>query len=131
MADVEMYDYLDTVTPDNDVTLSVTPQEVVVEEGSMNQEVRLFDDGSEEVVTLSTKKVFYVTLTFPRKQSSDIGIIMDFYFDPNKGNGVASSFKWQHPTDGHTYVVKFRDPFKRSVKRAMQSVTQVLSLIHI
>lgn len=116
MADKEMFDYLSTVTPDySAITLTVDPQEVVREEGQLNQVIHLGADGSEEVVTYSTKKIFYVNLLWPRKSSSSIGTILDFYYDAAKGNGLARSFKWDHPTDGHTYVVKFRDKMNRGI----------------
>lgn len=116
MSDKEMFDYLSTVTPDySAITLTIKPQEVVREEGQLNQSIHLGADGSEEVVTYSTKKIFYVNLLWPRKSSSDIGTILDFYYDSTKGNGIARSFKWDHPTDGHTYIVKFRDKMTRGI----------------
>ena len=110
-----MYGFLGTVSPDySTVALSVTPQEVLVEEGQLNQVVHLGADGSEEVVTYSTKKIFYVTLIWSRKLTEDIGTIFDFYFTEAKANGIARSFKWTHPTDSHTYVVKFREKLARN-----------------
>jgi hypothetical protein len=126
MADKEMYDYLDTVTPDyTTTTFSVTPQQVIQEDGHFNQSIHMGADGSEEVVTYSAKKIFYVTLVFPVKTSSDIGTIFDFYFDTAKAYGISRSFKWAHPTDTHTYVVKFRDAMSRSDRYFYQGISNV------
>jgi hypothetical protein len=114
MAAKEMYDYLDVASPDNDVTLSTpTPQGILTEEGELNQVVHAMDDGSDQVVTLATDKIFYVTLQWNALEPADAGTIMDYYFDAAKGNGIAESFKWDHPTDGHTYVVKFHGTWSR------------------
>ena len=108
MAAKEMYDYLSVVAPDNDVTLSTPlPQDVLTEKGLINQEIHLGDDGSEERVGFSTAVIFYVTLVWKALEAADSGTILDFYFDAAKGNGRIESFKWSHPTDGHTYVVRF------------------------
>ena len=71
------------------------------------------DDGSEERVSLSDDSIFYCTLIWTYKNASDAGTIMDFFHDAAKGNGNAESFKWTHPTDGHSYVVRFDGPLDR------------------
>jgi hypothetical protein len=110
-----MYDYLDTVTPDyTTAVLSVTPTEVLEEEGEFRQIVHTMDDGTEAVVSLSTKRWFWVTLQWDYRPEADAGTIMDFYFDTVKAYGMARSFYWQHPRDGHTYVVKFADKLRRA-----------------
>jgi len=114
MAASEMYDYLSAVTPDVDVTLSVTPQRVIIEEGDFNQTPYEADDTSEEVITHSSTPRYYVMLQFSRRSESDIGTIFDIYFDTAKAYGIGNSFKWAHQ-DGHTYVVKFRDKFSRQL----------------
>ena len=113
MASKEMYDYLSQVTADNNVTLAVTPNKVIVEEGSKNQSIRMGDDGSEERVSLSDDSIFYCILIWTRKNESDAGTIMDFYHNVGYGNGNTESFKWTHPTDGHSYVVRFDGPLDR------------------
>ena len=118
MSAKEMYDYLDVVTPNNNQTLAVSPQRVVVEEGFMNQTVNEGLDGSEEIITHSTSKIFYVTLQWPVISESGAGTIMQFYFDAAYGNGIAETFKWTHPSDGHTYVVRFTKSFRRTLKTA-------------
>lgn len=111
-----MYDYLSVVAPDNDVTLSLPKPSEVTEDCFRNQEIHEGDDGSEEVVTLDTDVVCYVTVTFPKFKAADAGTILDFYLSDSKGNCMAESFKWDHPSDGHTYVVKFRSDVKRTLK---------------
>lgn len=110
-----MYDYLPVATPDSDVTLSVNPQQIIVEESEPNQVVLLGDDGlSEEIITLSNEKVFFVSLQWPKITPADSGTIMDFYFDSAKGDRKAKTFKWAHKDD-HTYVVRFDCKFTRNL----------------
>jgi len=116
MAAKEMYDYLSVVAPDNDETLSTPKPSKVIEDPIRNQEIHEGDDGSEEVVTLATAVIYYVTVLFPKLKASDAGTILDFYLDDSKGNCMAESFKWDHPSDGHTYVVKFRSNAKRTLQ---------------
>jgi len=113
MAAKELYDYLSSTTADNDATLSVKPNTVIVEEGSKTQSIHMGDDGSEERISHSDKSIFYCILIWTYRNESDAGTIMDFYHDAAKGNGNAESFKWTHPTDGHSYVVRFDGPLKR------------------
>ena len=119
MADKEMYDYISTVTPDySTTTLSLTPQGVIVEDGSKNVNINEGYGGAEEAVILSSQSVFYVSLQWNAISQSDSGTIFDFYHDIAKACGTARSFKWLHPTDGHTYVVKFRESLKRFKQNA-------------
>ncbi len=116
MAAKEIYDYVSTVTPDNNVTLQVLPSEIA-ETGYRNQAIHLGDDETEEVVDLGGgSSIFKVMLRWNAKEASDAGTLLDFYHDSSKGNGMADSFKWDHPTDGHTYVVKFRSDVQRVIK---------------
>lgn len=114
MAAKEMYDYLSVATPDySATTLSIGCQVQLVEEGEFSQEVHEGDDTSEEVISFSTSPILYVELQWPVKSESDTGTILDFFLDTSKGYGYSRSFKWDHPTDGHTYVVKFRSKIQR------------------
>lgn len=114
MAEVEMYDYLSAVSPDYNSTLDVSPQEVLPEIVEKNQVIHKFDDGSERVVSLDDTAIFHVKLRWNRGiTKSDAGTIFDFYADASKANGMARSFKWDHPLDGHTYVVRFRSELSR------------------
>jgi hypothetical protein len=111
MADKEMYDYLSTVTPTYTATiLSVTPQMVLPATGKKSQVLHEFDDGSIGVISKSSSSYFDVSLQWDILISSDAGIIMDFWHDTNKANGMENSFYWQHPADGHTYVAHFMGP---------------------
>ena len=115
MAAKEMYDYVDTVAPDNDVTLEVSPSEIR-EKGWKNQIIHYGDDNNETVIDLSSGDSFFeIMLTWPKKNFSDSGILLDFFHDAAKGNGFAESFKLPHTTDGHTYVVKFRTDVERAI----------------
>lgn len=115
MANKEIYDYVSTVTPDNDVTLTVTPQRLLVETGTKNQIIHLGDDGSEERVSLSDDSIFRVTLQWNHLNESDSGTLFEFWNSATKGNGRAESFKWDHPVDGHTYVVRFDSDITRTL----------------
>lgn len=128
MAAKEMYDYLGTISPDySTTTLTVTPQGVIQEDGDKYQEVHEADDLSEEVVSISDASIFHCTLHFNHKQANDIGTIIDFYHDTAKANGREFSFKWDHPTDGHTYVVRFVGPLKRILGRpGYQAISSVV-----
>lgn len=116
MAAKEMYDYLSTVAPDNEETLTTPKPCEVSEELFRNQVIHEGDDGSEEVVILDPDVVGYVTVVFPKLTAADAGTILDFYLSASKGNCMAESFKWVHPSDGHTYVVKFRSDVTRTLK---------------
>jgi hypothetical protein len=119
MAAKEMYDYLSTVTPDySATTLSVSPQNVLTETVSWKQNVQEADDGTEQVLSLGGP-FFNVQLQWDVISDSDAGTVFDFFSDSAKGKGFAQSFKWTHPTDGHTYVVKFRSNLKRVFTTSM------------
>jgi len=54
---------------------------------------------------------------FPKSgYQSESGTLIDFYYDPNKGNARQKSFKWAHPDDGHVYVVRFDCSMERARK---------------
>jgi len=116
MAAKEMYDYLSTVAPDNAETLTTPKPSDVIEEPFINQEIHEGDDGSDEVITYDPAVIYYATVVFPKLTASDAGTILDFYLSASKGNGMAESFMWVHPSDGHTYVVKFRSDATRTLK---------------
>jgi len=113
MAAKEMYDYLTTIAPDVDQTLSLTAQGVLSEEGSKSQAIHAGDDGSEERVSIASSFKFYVSFEYKILTESDMGTLFDLYFDSAKANGVANSFKWTRG-DGHTYVVRFNTVMGRS-----------------
>ena len=109
MAAKEMYDYLTTVTADySATTLSVAPHEVLSEMGGFSDIIFTSDDGTtEERIAISPVPYFNVTLIWRAVSDSDAGTIQDFYYDTAKAYGRTRTFKWQHPSDGHTYVARF------------------------
>jgi len=116
MAAKEMFDYLDAATADYTLaTLSVTPQQVLTETGTKNQVVHIADDNSEEYISFSNDSIFHVSLQWEILNESDAGTIFDFFHDSTKGNGITRTFYWEHPTDGHTYVVRFAEVLPRSI----------------
>ena len=129
MAEKEMYDYLSTITPDyGTTTLSVSPSATLVEQGKKTAVIHTADDGSEERISLDDDPIYTVTLQWDNISASDAGTILDFYYDAAKANGQVRSFKWAHPTDGHTYVVRFAGPIKRQYRagfsvHSIQSIT--------
>lgn len=125
MAEKAMYDYLSDKTADNNETLSVAPQNVMSEVGQLNQKIHEFDDGSVEVVEISSNNYFNVTLQWTISSESDAGTIMDFWHNSGKGNGRAETFYWDHPTDGHTYVVRFLEKLTRVRKAGLPNYLEV------
>lgn len=117
MAAKEMYDYLASASADyTTTTLNIAPSRLLREIGMKNQVVRKFDDGSEERISFATAFIFYVEIEWEGLSESDAGTILDFYFDTAKANGTTRSFKWAHPTDGHTYTVRFDSQLSRDYK---------------
>lgn len=111
-------------------TLTVKPQKIVVETYDKNQIVHEADDGTIAVTTLSgTKTIVEVTLQWTMISSIDAGTILDFYASSSKANGRATTFYWEHPTDGHTYVARFMSPLERllhvKLKTSFQEISQV------
>lgn len=119
MAEYEIYDYVSAVTPDySATTLTLRPQGIIYEDGSKAIEIHEGRDGSEEAIILSDVSVFFIRLQWKAISASESGDIFDMYHDSTKACGIARSFPWQHPTDGHTYVVKFRDVLSRFKENA-------------
>lgn len=118
MANKALYDYLDVETPDSNVILSVNPHRILPEMVARNQIIHLADDDSEERISLSSNKICFVKLNWLQLKATDSGTLLDFYCDSNKGDGMVKSFKWQHPTDNHIYVVRFDSNITREIKLA-------------
>lgn len=120
MSESEIYDYVDTVTPDYNATLSVISQVSITERGLKNQLVHLGDDGSEERISLSNDSIFYLDVMWPLRSESDIGTVMDWFHDSNKANGIVRTFKWIHYGEPlarrHTYVVRFNGDLARTIR---------------
>lgn len=117
MAAKEIYDYLPLKMPDSAVTLNVTPHEVLAERITVRQALHEMDDPSGDVVvTLDSTRVGYFTLRWRGLTEGDAGTLLDFYADSSKGDGLAKSFIWTHPSDGHGYVAKFTADFQRDIR---------------
>ena len=120
MAAQEMWDYLTATSADyapaSANALTVSPQRVLLEAGKKNQVVHYGDDGSEEIVTLSNKTVFYATLQWETLPEASAGTIFGLYHSASMANGIANSFYWDHPTDGHDYCVRFDGPLNRNIR---------------
>ena len=116
MAAKEPYDYLPTMAPDSNVTLNIDCQGEIREESSKNVVIRLGDDGSEERVRLGgVTPTYYVDIGWNKTLESNAGTIIDFYNDGAKGDGTTKTFKWYHPDDFHTYVVRFASLMTRTI----------------
>ena len=118
MAGNTVYDFTLATSCDVDETLSITPQQTLIERGAKNQKIHIADDGTEERVNKSSDTQFYFVLRWNRLTAEDAGTIWDIWCDPTKANGSLNSFKWQHPTDGHVYVVRFQGDIERTLQRA-------------
>ena len=118
MAASEMWDFLSVVTPDyGTITLDVSPQGVLVEDGDKNVVIHESEDSTEERILLATAPVFYVNFPWNGLSESDAGTVHEFYFNASKASGRSRSFKWQHK-DGHIYVVRFDTSLKRSMLKS-------------
>jgi hypothetical protein len=115
----EIYDYVSEVAADVDVTLNVSPQSIIWEGGAKAIEIHEGLDGSEERIILSDQSVFRVRLQWRALTEADAGTIFDIYHDTAKACGMATSFKWDHPADGHTYVVRFDSDLSRFRQNAI------------
>jgi hypothetical protein len=113
MADWEMYDVLPTIPPDVNITLSVDCQVVLSEEGGYLQEKHTTDDNTRSVITFSDVPEIRCTLQWPHLDSATTGTILDIYYNTTKAFGMAKSIKWDHPSDGHTYVISFESKIRR------------------
>lgn len=132
MAAKEIWDYLNTTAVAADIIaagstlITPYPQSILVETGEYNQIVHLGDDDSEERIGLSSTAVFYVTLKWVGLSAIDAGFIMDHQMSTALGYGKLNSFRWEHPTDGHKYTVRFDSKFSRTLKPgAIFSISQV------
>lgn len=107
-----MWDFLSSAAPTTTASLAVTPQKVIVVKSSRNQIVNTGVDESEEIVSLSTKYVYVVTLQFNAKNATDIGTLFNWFHDADYGDGISNSWVWNNPdaADGHNYTVRFSDP---------------------
>ncbi len=92
MAAREPYDYLSTITPDVDITLSIKPQGSIIEEGTKNQKIFLGDDGSEKRISLDYDSIFYVVLPWNVLSEANAGTFLDLWHETSKANCIANTF---------------------------------------
>jgi len=106
----EMWNYLDSLTPDYDYSLPIEPQETMVEDGEPWQKILLGSGFDEKRIELGDVK-FYVTLKWPTLTKSESNELFSFYLGVEK----TKTFKWQNPKDSHDYVVRFDTKMKRTI----------------
>lgn len=126
----EMYDYLNVATPDYDYTLDVMGYcRMLAEENDMaDQDVRLMDDGSDETISFSDVPIVYFDLDLSITPPAIADTIFDLYFDSDKANRRARSFRLLHK-DGHRYVVKFASPLRREWQAALTGILQPIGTV--
>lgn len=120
----EIYDYVDTIAADVDVTLSLDPQVVIPEVGGKGDMIHLADDDSEERVGFSSDFNFYITIRFDLLNEADAGTLLDIWADSSKANGRINSWKFVHP-DGHTYVVRFDTDLTRMMSPTYYTIKNI------
>lgn len=125
----DMSTYLSDVTATctatgSDAILSVSPQNILVEEGDLNQVVRKMDDGTLVVTTLSAN-TFKITLQWTYLNSTDETTVYDFYHSSSKGYGREKSFYWYHPRIEKYFTVSFLGPMRKIYKANMPSGVEV------
>jgi len=103
-----MGDFLSTDTADYTTTeLNIKPQEEMPTMPSKNQVTLTAANGTPMVLNLNDTTNFTVNISMRDVNIDDGEIIMDFWASKTKGNGIARTFYWVHPTDGVTYVARF------------------------
>jgi len=93
-------------TPDYDAFLPNLPIASFSESISITTNILEVDSGDEERVQVAQPD-FRVTLNLPKLKKNQLEELIEFYTNETKANGKMRSFKWTHPVDGHTYVVRF------------------------
>lgn len=115
MATAEIYDYVSQAAPDYNVYFTLENFKPVKEEITLNQFVHHGDDDSEEVVTIGTGPIAFLSIGWDGLFPADAGTVFDWYMDSSKANARERSFPFVHPEDGHTYVVRFDMALSRNV----------------
>ena len=118
MSAKEIYDYISTATPDSTVEMNLAARGSLRESGSRNQVVHLADDGSEEIVALSTATEWYLDVPWGAMNESDAGTIFDFWCNATLGNGKMRTFIYVHAygTQSHKYVTRFDSDIGRTIR---------------
>ena len=103
-----MYRYLTAKTADYTATILDIPSQVSLPQtGDKNQVIHDFDDYSVAVVGLSSGNIFDIQLQWSYVSIPNKATLMSFWHDTTKADGYRRSFYWKHPTDDHTYTVRF------------------------
>lgn len=119
MANFEIWDVLSTGLVSADSTFDLgdstypTAQQVIPEDGVKNQIIHLADDNSETVVSLSNESVFHLSLQYGALNESESGELLYAWHSSDLADGISNTFRYTHPTDGHTYTVRFSDSMIR------------------
>lgn len=129
MAAIEIWDHLssDAVAANTTETFTVDPQRILTESGEKYQTVKIGDDDSEERISFSNQTVFKLHLQWDVLNEADSGTIFDFWHSTAYGCGTYRSFRYTHPTDTHTYTVRFDSPLTRQiVPGSIYSVNEIV-----
>jgi len=111
-----MASYLPTITADYSTeSLVVRPHDVIQTQGRLLQTTYSPDSGAPYVVTHNDTPFFFVTLQWEKISETDKSTIIDFYFNPLKGKGLARSFLWLHPKEQVNYIAKFKTEISESL----------------
>lgn len=128
MAAKEMADYLDTVLPDKNVTLTLEGTGgITIESASKRDSIKRSVDGKSETrINFSgTASEWYLLLPYNNCSESIVGTLTDYWHNPDYGNGRTNSFKLTS-SDTHTYVVRFESFFERRWKGNLYSWPQCI-----
>jgi hypothetical protein len=99
-------------------TLTVAPQDILVEKFSKVQERFLLDDEASLVISHSNKSQIQVVLRWNEWLSdTDADTLISFWTDSTKANGMARTFYWTHPEDSNTYIVRFTTDISRMISQ--------------
>ena len=99
---------LPTISADyTTTTLDITPNKVLTVVGAKAQVIHEMDDGSVAVVSESDTSAYQVQLQWDVLTEAEHTIIMDYWHNPLKANGMKRTFKWLHPITLVVYVVRF------------------------
>ena len=112
----KMAHYLSYKEPDYDAEFPNLPIESLTESIDIEYNIMETEDNDEERIAMGEPS-FIVTLNFPNLSKSQVATLFDFYFNEDKANGKINSFKWTHPIDGCTYVVRFDTDLESSFKK--------------
>jgi len=105
----EMFDYLSNMVADYTTeTLSVGCQVDLEFKTKVHQVVHEFDDGTVKRKNISSTVWYEGYLQWPKGlDAADHDTVTDIYSNSSKANFGENTIYWEHPTDGHTYVLQF------------------------